>query len=271
MYKKPILSRVTEVILSLGIPAIGYLCSVGADAEISSLIWQIPVILLAATHVILINDNSFGKQTSAKQLFFSKKYILGALLIPLTLLASFYFSPLFGIAIFLTILNWDIYSLKGKRFWLSGLFHNFAGGALHFMIGVAATAKFANLQTLIIYWPEMLFFAFTMSAGAMHHDSFDADEDRSANYATGAVKFSPDKWWRLAVVPFIAGTTMLIFCNWQFSISFMLPSFIYLISYSIISFRKNPSSVKIFRTICRFAFVVGAFIYLVKTQMNFVS
>ncbi len=268
MLHKPVLSRVAEVILSLGIPAIGYLGAVGQGVNLHSLSWQIPATLLAAWHVILINDNAFGKQTSVIQIFFAKKNIPGALLIPVALLPSLYLSPLFGIMIFLTILNWNIYSLKGKRFWLSGLMHNFAGGALHFLIGVAATAKFANLQTLLIYWPEMLFFAFTMTAGAMHHDSFDAEEDKSANYATGAVKFSPDRWWRLAALPFIAGIFILLFSNRLFALSFLLPSSLYLILYTVISFKQRPSSVTIFRSICRVAFLVGAFIYLLKTQFQ---
>ena len=263
MSKKPIMSRVTEIILSLGIPTIGYLNINPAELDFSSLLWQVPVTLLAAWHVIIINDSSFGKGRSLSKVFMAEKNIAGALLILLILLPALYVSPLFGALIFLTMLNWDIYSLKGKRNWISGLFHNFTGGALHFMIGLSAAAKFVERETLIRYWPEILFFAFTMTAGAMHHDSFDADEDRAANYATGAVKFSSDLWWRLGAVPFSCGVLMLWFCKSDFTMSFMLPSIIYLTAYSVISFRSSPSSVTAFRTLCRCAFVAGAAVYAV--------
>ena len=264
MSKKTILSRITEVILSLGIPAVGYLSFNSPEIGSFSLLWQIPVTLMAAWHVILINDSSFSKQTSLSEVFMADKNISGALLIPLILIPSLYLTPLFGTLIFLTILNWDIYSLKGKRNWMSGLLHNFIGGALHFLIGLAAAAKFADIDKLFSHWAEVLFFAFTMTAGAMHHDSFDVEEDKEADYVTGAVKFSSDTWWRLAVVPFIAGMFMLLFAENTFAVSFLFPSAIYLLLYIFVACRKTPSTVTAFRPICRLIFIAGALIYLYR-------
>jgi len=260
MSDKTAISRFSEVILSLGIPAIGYLCVV-KKVELESLIWQVPVILIAAWHVIRINDSSFGKNISLRQVFFDNDNLTGAVLVPFLIIPSIYLSPLFGSLIFLTMLNWDIYSLKGKRNWIAGLCHHFIAGAFHLMIGISLTAKFADMHIFLQYWPEIVFFAFTMTAGAMHHDSFDYAEDRAANYATGAVKFSPDRWWRLAVFPFIAGSAMLPFCEGCFRISFAFSSAIYFLAYSLVSFRKKPSSLLLFRKICRGAFIIGALIY----------
>ena len=264
MSKKTVLSRITEVILSLGIPAVGYLSFNSAKIGSFSLLWQIPVTLLAAWHVILINDNAFSKRTLTSEVFMAEKNISGGLLIPLILLPSLYLTPLFGTLIFLTILNWDIYSLKGKRNWIAGVLHNFIGGALHFLIGLAAAAKFADIDRLFSHWPEVLFFAFTMTAGAMHHDSFDAEEDKESDYVTGAVKFSSDTWWRLAVIPFMAGMAMLPFAEKSFAISFLFPSLIYLLLYVFVACRKTPSTVTAFRPICRLIFISGALIYLYR-------
>jgi len=268
MSNKTAISRFSEVILSLGIPAIGYMCA-AEKIDSGGLIWQIPVVLIAAWHVIMINDRSFGKDISATQVFFENRNQAGSILIPILILPVIYFSPLFGCVVFITMLNWDIYSLKGKRHWLTGLCHNFFGGALHLMIGISAAAKFADLQSLLHYWPEILFFAFTMTAGAMHHDSFDYVEDKAANYATGAVRFSPNLWWRLAVVPFITGCAMLPFCETRLSISFAISSIIYLLAYSFVALRRNPSSILLFRKVCRGAFMAGALIYTLKKGFIF--
>ena len=258
---KTLFSRFAEVVLSLGIPAVGYLCAM-KNINAQWLVWQIPVVLLAAWHVILINDCSFGKKIKLKVIFLAKENLTGTFLVPFFILPSLYLSPFFGIVIFLTIFNWDYYSLKGKRNWLAGLFHNFVGGALHFMIGIAAAAKSANLQFLLQYLPEICFFAFTMTAGAMHHDSFDIKEDKIANYVTGAVKFSANHWWRLALFPFLVGISMLPFCEREFFRSFTVSSVFYLFAYSLVSIKKNPPTITFFRTICRLSFILGATIYL---------
>lgn len=264
MSEKTVFSRVAEVVLSLGIPAVGYLHCVSRTPEFHSLYWQIPVILLASYHVITVNDSSFGKETSIYRVFTDGQNLFAALILPVLLLPALYFSPLFGALIFLTMLNWDIYSLKGKRSWIAGLVHNFMGGALHFLIGVAAAANFADMAILLQYWPEMMFFALVMTAGAMHHDSFDVDEDRAADYVTGAVKFSPDIWWRLAAIPFVSGTLMLLFADKIFSSSFIISSSLYLCLYIAISLTSNPSRVILFRSLCRLIFVGGALIYLYR-------
>jgi len=268
MSKKSPVSRLAEVFLSMGIPAIGYL-RVVKEVEWESLAWQIPVMLLAAWHVIIINDSSFGAKTDLKKSFLSKRNITGAVLFPFFIFPSLYVSPLFGILVFLTMVNWDIYSLKGKRHWLSGIFHNFLGGALHFSIGIACAENsemgiisIESFEAIASCWPETLFFALTMTSGAMHHDSFDVEEDRQNGYITGAVKFSPDRWWRLAAIPFMAATALLFLTEHTFSGAFIVSSIAYFAVYTIISFKKKPTVFLPFRTICRLVFIIGAGIYL---------
>jgi hypothetical protein len=268
MSKKSPASRFAEVFLSMGIPAIGYL-RIFSKINWESLAWQVPVMLLAAWHVIIINDSSFGPNTCIRRSFLSKRNITGALLFPLFILPSLYVSPLFGIFVFLTMINWDIYSLKGKRHWLSGLFHNFIGGALHFSIGIACAENsemgvisIESFKAIVSCWPEIMFFAFAMTAGAMHHDSFDVKEDSEYGYTTGAVKFSPDKWWRLAIVPFFMSVAFLVFAQNDFRTSFMISSIAYFAVYTFVSFRKKPTTYLPFRSICRTVFIISAGIYL---------
>lgn len=268
MSKKTPASRFAEVFLSMGIPAIGYIRT-AEHIDWKSLCWQIPVILLAAWHIIIINDNSFGKNISIKTTFFSEKNITGGILFPFLILPSIYISPLFGLLIFITIINWDIYSLKGKRNWIAGLLHNFIGGALHFMIGISCAFNrdmgvfnIEDIRSIFIFWPEILFFAFAMTSGAMHHDSFDTEEDRQYGYITGAVKFSSERWWRLAAVPFLAATGCLIFTEPIFRISFIVSSIAYFSTYTTLSLKKRPTSSREFRSICRLSFIGGALLYL---------
>jgi hypothetical protein len=260
MSNKTKISRFSEVILSLGIPGIGYL-RVAPKVISGDLAWQIPVVLLAAWHVILVNDKSFGKKFSVKDIFFKENTLSSEWFLLFPVLVSLFILPEFGFLIFLTMFNWDIYSLAGKRNWLTGLFHNFIGGSLHFIIGLSIAAELSGAEDLLNYGGEILFFGFTMTAGGMHHDSFDAEEDRIAGYVTGAVKFSPDIWWRLAIIPFGAGITMLAFCEDYFRVIFMLVSILYLLFYSFMGLKKSPSTLPVFRKICRVIFIAGAVTY----------
>ena len=265
--KKTKVTRIIEIFLSLGIPAAGYIYAGGAFND-RLLFWRIPLILFAAWHVICINDESFAENSSLKSIFLGHENKIEALFIPFLIIVTLPGAPLFNFLILLTMLNWDIYSISGKRAWAAGLLHNFAGGALHFFIGTAAAtpAGYADFRQFAV---PALFFAFMMASGGMHHDSYDKDEDQSLGYETGAVRFSPDKWWRLAALPFLAGTALLFFCDDIFRKAFILPAVVYIIAYSATVVKKNPSHSKYFRTICRLSFICAAILFFLLKKQYF--
>ena len=257
------LHRLAESVLSLGIPAVGYLAG-GGDAHMKALVY-VPGVLLAAAHILSVNDAAFGRETSLSNLLADRKNIIFTLFLPLTLIPYSFINLPFTLLIFLTALNWDVYSVKGKRFWLAGLMHNAAGGALHFMLGLAAAADSAGLFGRTCSPPaEIAYFALLMTAGAMHHDAFDAEEDRAAGYITGAVRFGSDLWWRLAVIPFLVGTAALFGAEEMFRSSFILPSAAYFALYLIFSLSGKPAGRPVFRVFCRIIFVLGAVIYIIR-------
>ena len=102
----------------------------------------------------------------------------------------------FAAAIALTIINWDVYSVWGKRHWLSGLLQNSLAGALHFSIGLTA----AGCTIFCEFRAETIFFALAMTGAAMHHDASHAVDDSMHHYKTGAFVFGQECWWKYSIV-----------------------------------------------------------------------
>ena len=100
-----------------------------------------------------------------------------------------------------------------------------------------------------------------MTSGAMHHESFDVDEDADAGYATGAVKFSPDLWWRLGAIPLALSIFPLLATDSLFNNCFLAVTIAYFAIYAGFSFYRHPSRKPRFRLLCRIAFVIAAAIF----------
>jgi len=253
---KPFLkSRITEIIFGTGIPMVGFICAVKNTGALFDLFWIYPLLLLTGWHIITVNDICFDRGNFR----FSMKYFPSLVLVPLLLAGIFFLKPAFVLVLFLTILNWNIYSLYGKYNWLTGLFHNFAGGILHFLVGVTA----AGCTDLFPYYAQALFFGFAMISGAVHHDACHFLEDSRRNYRTGAVVFGEAIWWRLGVIPMLAGTIFLL-CSKDmlFMFCFCLSSSSYFVLYSATATWKFNNYMLYFRILCRFAFAMGALAYI---------
>ncbi len=254
--RKSMASRLLEVLLSFGIPTIGF---IGA-ADIKDwpmLAWVFPLSLLVAVHVITINDQSFGVAGKRVALLpVTSPGLLWKLPGLFVVVAMCVVRPLFGFLMLAVVINWDVYSLRGKRRCLAGMAHNFIGGGLHYLLGVACVS--GKVGELGLHLPEALFFAMAMTAGSMHHDAYDAREDASAGYKTGAVLFAPDRWWRWAVFPFLAAQIPLAHTTPSFRFCFTVSSFVYFLVFFLASCHRAPSRLLWFRSLCRLAFLGGA-------------
>ena len=260
---RKLISRCSEMLLSLGIPSVAYIASNG-NMEIRELIPRITLILLGAWHVVTVNDDSFGCRPPSIRFLTTRKNIIPKLLVPAILTASTPFLPVTGVVILVTIISWDMYSLWGKRDWRGSLIFNCVGGGTHFLIGLACAsqasfARFAELTQSMI--PEIIFFALAMTSGAMHHESFDSVEDAHAKYVTGAVKFSPNIWWRLAAIPLTIAILPLFFTQPLFKDCFLATTATYLAVYAVYSTKRRPAVKRGFRVLCRIVFVAGAAIF----------
>ena len=254
--RKPVVSRLLEVVLSFGIPAIGFVGVAAAD-DWQRLAWVLPLSLLVSVHVIVVNDQAFGVVgKGAWRLPLSSPRFLWKSPGVIALIAMCVANPLFGLLTAATVVNWDAYSLAGKRRCLSGMAHNFIGGGLHYFLGVACVS--GRVDDLQRHLPEALFFAMAMTAGAMHHDAYDVREDSAAGYKTGAVLFGPDRWWRWAVFFFLAAQIPLAHTPPNFRFCFTASSFVYFLGFAFASWRRDPSRLFWFRPLCRLAFLGAA-------------
>lgn len=258
-----LISRLSEVVLSLGIPAVAYIASNG-NPDIREIIPRIILILFGAWHVIAVNDEAFASHIPPLKILVTKKHAFPKWTAPSLLLVLIPLFPVTATIILFTIISWDVYSLFGKCDYRGSLAFNFIGGASHYLIGLACAsntsfARFAEITCENT--PEIVFFALAMTSGAMHHESFDATEDADAGYATGAVKFSPDLWWRLGAFPLALAIFPLLATSQPFKYCFLAATTAYFASYAIFSFYHHPSRKQRFRLICRTAFVMAAAIF----------
>lgn len=259
------LSRISEVALSLGIPAVAYLAD-GAPLQQEYFFPNVCLILVGAVHVIVVNDHVFSTSASiAFGRFLDSRHRTLKWGFLLFVALSIPFLPVSGALVLLTMLLWDFYSIYGKRDWRLSLMCNFLGGSAHFLIGVACASSnsfaiFADSAARLA--PETLFFAFAMTSGAMHHESFDVIEDGEFGYKTGAVLLSADRWWRLAAVPMVFAVVPLAFSTISsFRNYFMVAVSGYLAAYALHSLSPKPSTKPRFRLICRTIFVLAAAIF----------
>ncbi|MFZ2657179.1 MAG: hypothetical protein WAX69_19750 [Victivallales bacterium] len=256
MIKSVLKSRIVEIFFGTGIPMVGFVCAVKSAGGLIDICWFYPLLFLTGWHIITVNDICFDRSSFR----FSMKYIPSLVFVPLILAGVIFLKPAFIIILFLIILNWDIYSSYGKYNWLTGLFHNFTGGILHFLVGVAA----AGGMDLFAYYAPALFFGFAMLSGAIHHDAGHLSEDSCRKYKTGAVVFGDFSWWRLGVIPMLAGIIFLLITkDMLFMFCFCISSSLYFGLYSITATWKFNNYMLYFRVFCRLAFAIGALVYIV--------
>jgi hypothetical protein len=256
MIKSVLKSRVTEILFGTGIPMVGFICAVKSIDALFDLCWFYPLLLLTGWHVVTVNDICFDRE----KFKFSMKYFPSLVAVPLILASALLLKPAFVIVMFLIVLNWNIYSLYGKFNWLTGMFHNFSGGVLHFLAGVTA----AGCTDIYQYAVPAMFFGFAMLSGSMHHDACHFLEDAVRKYRTGAVVLGESNWWRLGIYPMLAGIIFLLSCrDMPLMFCFCISSSIYLIMYSLISTWKFNNYMLYFRMHCRIAFALGAIAYIV--------
>lgn len=267
------LSRVSEVALSLGIPAVAFI-TISDRFDLEHIFPSALLILAAAVHVMAVNDHMFAPTSSDAVIrFLDSEHRLLKWGFPAFLALAVPFLPVTAILVLFTIFLWDFYSIYGKRGWISSLICNFLGGGAHFLIGVAwasrnSFAMFADSAAKLA--PEALFFAFAMTAGAMHHESYDAAEDAESGYKTGAVRFSSDVWWRLAAIPMAVSVVPLAFSSVSsFRNCFRAAVSAYFALYAVLSLSPLPSTKPVFRLLCRVVFIAAAaaFAYLRITSI----
>jgi len=249
-------SRIIELLFGTGIPMVGFFCAVRNMEGLSLLYIAYPLLLITGWHVLAVNDICFDR----KKFSFSLKYFLPIIVVPIILGIFCLQKPVFALVLFLIIVNWNIYSVYGKYHWLTGLFHNFSGGLLHFLAGIAA----AGCSDMFQFAPQALFFGFAMLSGAVHHDASHSAEDLDHNYRTGAVVFGEFNWWRLGILPMFVGMIFLLHTNdMPFMLSFCISTSIYFVLYLAMSTFKPAGYMLYFRLFCRIAFAIGAIGYVV--------
>ncbi|MCK5843350.1 MAG: hypothetical protein KAG97_01500, partial [Victivallales bacterium] len=92
------LSRISEIILSLGIPAVAYISSSG-PLKVELILPTVVLIMLGAWHVVTVNDDSFAVHTSFFDLFLEKKHRCAKLLAPSAIVITVPFMPLQAAAV----------------------------------------------------------------------------------------------------------------------------------------------------------------------------
>ncbi|HOK04807.1 MAG TPA: hypothetical protein P5270_01560 [Victivallales bacterium] len=252
MRKNKTVAKIAEIFFASGIPVLAVANFAKSRQNFySSLPLLFFIIFIGGWHVKTFNDNC-----EEGNVLISSGVVFPLFLLPFVFAYNF----ISGFFLLITIINWDFYSIFGKKKFFLSMFHNFLGGFLHYYIGISALGVTAEL-----FKPEAFFFAFAMLGGSMHHDAYHCDEDLKKNIHTGAVKFGKDLWWSLAVFPMMFSIFFLPYCDKEFAFLFsllaLLPYFTgYLI---IISSAIHPSKLVFFRLVCRMLFGFAALIYIV--------
>ena len=258
-------SRVAELFFATGIPVTGFALAAKNVATLDNFIWFYPVTLLAGWHVLAVNDLFFSdKNFPGRDKLLSTAFFLPIFFVPVVvaLILLQIGNGSFVAAIVLTVINWDIYSVWGKRRWLSGLLHNSLAGAFHFSIGLTAV----GCPIFCEFRAETIFFALAMSGAVMHHDASHSVEDSMRKYKTGAVVFGRERWWKLAVVPMFFCLQTLFYCEKLFSMVFTFSLIVYSISYIIFIFLSSYGDparrYSLFRGLCRAIFALGGLVFI---------
>ncbi|MEA2013143.1 MAG: hypothetical protein U9O87_08750 [Verrucomicrobiota bacterium] len=249
---KIIFSRTAEIFLGTGLPVLGFFCAFNSDTSYADLLLFYPFLILCAWHIIYINDLTFKNYSFSFQKLFTKPNSFFLLLLILGIL----FRPLLFFLLLFIVLNWDYYSIHGKRNCISGLFCHFLGGTSHFVIGVIlAQGRVIGFISCILY------FGFAMISGSMHHDSLHVSEDRTHGFNTGAVCYGRKKWWQFSILPMTIAQFFLLFTDTYFSLIFFIAYLLYLFLYLFyISKEKDWGK---FRMLSRLLFAGAGIVYLI--------
>ncbi len=247
-------SRTVELLFGTGIPLVGFFSCCQPGNVQSGLLWMYPLLLVAGWHILVVNDIFFDRENSRMKTW----QMVPVIAVPPLLVVAGLRQQMLVTMLFLIIINWNLYSYFGKRNWMSGLFHNFAGGFLHFLAGVAGAGG-----DIAASLPMAFFFAFAMTAGAMHHDAAHAEEDSSMKYDTGAVSFGAIRWWRLGIIPMLAAAPLLFLQGGLFMKCFAAACILYAVLYAVMYSRiEKTENMLVFRILCRLVFAAAAMVFI---------
>jgi len=255
------LRRPLELLLGTGIPLLGYFSVARGEIPLGPLSGFLAALLLAGWHILTVNDLLFERQPFAPEKLWQTKNLIPVWLAPAVAVGLLL--PLGNSApgLALIIFNWDLYAWRGKRSWQSALFHHLLGGGLHFLLGATA----AGLDAIAPVLPQTLFFALAMAGASCHHDANHAAEDLAQGYATGAVRFGRDRWWRLGLVPMLGAQAALWFATCELRNPFLAAFVVYFSLYLSVTFRDTPGAIPWFRPLCRLAYAAaGLWILFVR-------
>lgn len=209
--------RLDEIWVLQGTPLMGALFAIAGV----SFARPLPFILLVAgnfcliAHVLVLNDWA-GMATDARDprraahTFVARGtsaaamagLALGFLAVALALLGSLGIMP-FAIGFLIALLG-AAYSLRGKGIPVVSSLLHLAGGALHFLLGVAAFTT--------ISWPAVVgsvFFGLVFAAGHLTHEARDHDADRDGGIFTNAIAFGKPRVFLASLMLFTASYGLL--------------------------------------------------------------
>ncbi len=263
-FQNLMICRPAELLFASGIPVCGFAYSLCQFSDTFNFIWFYPVILLSGWHVLAVNDYfTSGKERGRKSFLQIQIFFPFFILPPILSVILLDNLPLLTVMT-ITVLNWDLYSMFGKKGWFSGILHNFIAGGIHFILGATAVSN----PGMIGIWPEALFFSLAMTGAAMHHDASHFSEDMGNGYRTGAVMFGYEKWWRMALIPMLFSIFPLYFATNLFCLVFGIALSLYFISYFLFLFVFPGRHLRLFRSICRGIFSLAALAYISKLMIN---
>ncbi len=242
-----------ELVFAGGMPITGYVIFADDLSQLYKIWIMLVTTSMVGWHILVVNDAVFpGSSVPRTKLGF-------AILLPvLSLATTLYLGyQLAAVGLILMMVNWHIYAVYFKGFYATALLCNFLGGLLHFEVGALFLTD--DLRATLSC---ALFFGLLMTGGSMHHDALDYEEDKAADYITGAVRFGQRKWWRLGIIPMTAAN-LLLAVQWSVLSWFFLPAFtFYVVLYGVYFTEPTTERQLQFRFACRviYGLAGGSFI-----------
>ena len=247
--------RMAELFFAQGLPLIG-IVSAGVTDPLPILFFLFCT-LSAAVHILIYNDRCFDEAVG-KVKANDNTLLLITFIIPLAggLISGAYLALVIYL---MAVINWNVYSSKGKYHFKRVVFHNFVGGFTHFTGGYF----YGRGEDLAAGILTGLFFGLLMAGAGMHHDAVDYEEDRNAGYVTGAVKYGASKWWKYGLYCIAIAHILLFFLNNSFSSIMAVVFGFYLLGYiTVLKLGIEHQNMKKFRIYCRVIYGLGGIIYL---------
>lgn len=247
-------SRFVEFLFAAGLPLIGY-CLAITSLDALPYIWLMLIATgLTGAHILAFNDACFPERRQTARLLCMHACIL----VPLFIFVWNRGHHAAVLALVLMIVNWDLYAWTGKRNWLLSLLHHCIGGTLH----VAAGFLFAGGD-----WRQATFvgvyFGLCMAGAAMHHEAIDVDEDHTAGFSSGAVRFGFRRWFVLGIVPMTLAHLWLLQQIDRFAVLMLSAFAVYIVLLVVCTVRSiDHRRAMVFRMYCRIVYGLAGAVYL---------